>query len=417
MGTPYPIRPVTEDELSTISHVHEHAFHAGPASERAHANFAARFEPERSLASCDGSTVAGFAASFSYQMRVPGALVPVAGVSMVGVLPTYRRRGILSSLMRRQLADLSGNGEAVAALWASEAGIYGRFGYGCASQRYSFTLRAGEAGFVPDAPVDSRLRLRLVDPQLALADLSKVYELALAERPGFFARNDAWWDYALDDPESQREGGTPLRCVVAEDDAGPRGYAVFNARQRWDDADVPDGRLMLREMIAADPAATAMLWRDLLTRDLISEFQMPIRPVDDPLLSLLADPRRARAKLSDGLWVRLLDVAAALEQRRYAAPVDVTIEVSDDLCPQNQGTWRLVTSPGSGPGLAATCQRASGAADISLPVRALGSLYLGGMRLGSLAAAGIVTESRPGAVAALSAAMSWDPAPWCPMIF
>jgi predicted acetyltransferase len=141
-------------------------------------------------------------------------------------------------------------------------------------------------------------------------------------------------------------------------------------------------------------------------------------PVDDPLLDLLADSRLGRPRLSDGLWIRLVDVPRALARRHYACPVDVVIEVSDELCPQNQGRWRLTATTVSAPsGFSGTCERTSAPADLVLPVRALGAAYLGGTRLGPLAAAGLVTEVTPGSLAALSTAMSWDPAPWCPMIF
>jgi predicted acetyltransferase len=148
-----------------------------------------------------------------------------------------------------------------------------------------------------------------------------------------------------------------------------------------------------------------------------------MRPVDDPPLHLLADPRRVRSRITAALWVRLVDVAGTLTQCRYACPVDVVIEVADDGCSWNRGRWRLTTAgppvPGTGTAerFRATCERTTGPADIALPVQALGAAYLGGTRLGPMAAAGLVAELRPGTLASLSAALSWDPAPWCPMMF
>jgi predicted acetyltransferase len=425
MTTPYPIRPITEDDMPAFHAVHEHAFHAGPMPDHIRARFHSRVEYERTVAAFDGGTIVGTTGAFSFRMRVPGALVAVAGVSLVAVLPSHRRRGILSALMRQQLDDVHERGEAVAALFASEAGIYGRFGYGRASWHAGFSLRAGEGELAPGAPADGALRLRIAEPESARAELAKVYEMVLDERPGFYTRNEAWWDRALADEPEYRRGASPLRCILAEDAAGPRGYALFSGRGRWDDdAFLPDGAIEVREVITADPAATAAIWGDLLGRDLTTEFHAPLRPVDDPLLHLLANPRRARARITDGLWVRLVDVAGALTQRRYACPVDVVIEVTDDLCPWNQGRWRLTAgaagtpAPGTcAPGPGATCERATGPADIALPVRALAAAYLGGTRLGPMAAAGLVTELRPGTLAPLSTALSWDPAPWCPMIF
>jgi predicted acetyltransferase len=420
MATRYPLRPLTEDELPGLLGVHGHAFHTGPPSAASLARLHARLELDRTLGAFDGGTMVGGAGAYSFRMRVPGALAAVAGVTMVGVLPTYRRRGILSSLMWQQLADLHDHGEAVAALFASEAGIYQRYGYGRASWHASYDVRGGEGALAPGAPTDGALRLRITDPEPARAELAKVYEAVLAERPGLYARNDAWWDRLLTDEPEDRAGASPLRCVIAEDPAGPRGYALFSGYSRWDEATfLPDSSVSIREVMTADPAATAAIWADLLSRDLATEFRAPLRPVDDPLLHLLADPRRLRPTVADGLWVRLVDVPAALGQRRYACPVDAVIEVTDGRCGWNQGRWRLTAGgPGGWPaGFAATCGPTSAAADVALPVSTLGAAYLGGTRLGPLAAAGQATELRPGALAALSAAMSWDPAPWCPQIF
>jgi predicted acetyltransferase len=415
----YPIRPVAEDELADFLTVDRHASHGTPLSERAHANFLARLEFDRTLVAFDGDTIVGGTGVFSFQMRVPGAMAAVAGVSLVAVLPSHRRQGILSALMRRQLADVSERGEAVAALFCSESGIYGRYGYGRASWHAAYRLYGGEGALAPGAPADPGLRLRIAEPVSARAELAKVYDLALAERPGLYASTEPWWDRLLTDLHS--DGGTPrqIRCVLAEDDSGPRGYAVFTSTERWDeDAVLPEGVLEVSEAIAIDPAATAALWENLLSRDLVSEFHARMRPVDDPLLYLLADPRRVRSLVSDGLWIRLVDAGSALAQRHYACPVDVVIEVADELCPQNAGRWRLTAAAGGAPtGFRATCERTTAPADVMLPVWALGAAYLGGTGFGAMAKAGLVTEATPGSLAALSTAMSWEPAPWCPMIF
>jgi predicted acetyltransferase len=243
----------------------------------------------------------------------------------------------------------------------------------------------------------------------------------LAGRPGLFVRNESWWQRTIYDPLEDRHGASPLRCVLAEDESGPRGYALYSAvRQPDAEPFLPSDVLTVHELMAADPAASAALWTNLLSRDLTSELRAFLRPVDDPLLFQLADPRRARPQPADGLWVRIIDVPAALAGRRYSCPVDVVIEVRDDILPANTGRWRLTTAAGAGEagrGLAASCVRVTSAADLALDVTQLGAAYLGGTRLGTIAEAGLVTELRPGAVRQLSAAMSWDPAPWCPTIF
>jgi predicted acetyltransferase len=431
-GSPYPIRPIEESELDGFVEVDEHAFQGAPVSEADRRMIMERFEFDRTLAAFDGPTQVGVTMCFSFQLSVPGAeMLPAAGVTFVSVLPTHRRRGVLNSLMRRQLADIRERGEPLAILWASESVIYPRYGYGRASWHLGFTLRRGEGTLTRVAaaaasPERSGVRLRLADPQASLPALAKVFDGLLPSRPGFFARSDAWWRRMVYDPPEHRHGSGPLRCLLAEDDSGPRGYALYSADDAWNDS-LPENVLSVRELMAADDAVAGALWTDLLTRDLTSEFRADRRPVDDPLLFQLSDPRRTRPKLTDGLWVRLTDVPRALAGRRYSSPVDVVIEVRDEILPSNAGRWRLATAgeadAGHGWGLAASCQPAAqsasvtGPADLALDVTELGGAYLGGTSLATLAGAGLVTELRPGAVRQLSTAMSWDPAPWCPLVF
>ena len=418
---PYPIRPVSSEEFDGIHSVDMHAFHGSPLSEDDRELVLARLEFDRSLVAFDGTMPVGVTAAYSFQLSVPGSqTLPAAGVTWVAVLPSHRRQGVLSSMMRRQLADVRDRGEPLAVLWASEATIYSRYGYGLAMWHADLIVQRGEGALDKDAPTDASLRLRIVDSAAALPELAKVYDAVLPSRPGFIARNEAWWRAAVYDPADDRQGASPLHCVLAEDDSGPRGYALYSGLNVWDpETSLPDGVLNVRELVCADPAASAALWSDLLNRDLITEFRLRKRPVDDPLLYQLADPRRARPRLKDALWVRIIDVPGALARRRYSCPVDVVIEVRDDMIPSNAGRWRLTAAGAAAYGLQASCVPADPAAsaDVELDVTELGAAYLGGIRLGALAGAGLVTERRPGAVRQLSAALSWDPAPWCPVNF
>jgi predicted acetyltransferase len=421
---PYSIRLVRSDEFDTFHVVDMHAFHGSPLTPDERQLVLSRLEFDRSLAAFDGATPVGTAAAYSFQLAVPGfQTLPAAGVTWVSVLPSHRRRGVLTSLMRQQLADVRDRGEPLAVLWASESVIYSRYGYGRAMWHADFTLHRGEGTLAQTAPADSGLRLRIAEPPAVMTELAKVYDAVLPSRPGFIARNEAWWQGAVYDPPlDQRHGTSPLHCVLAEDDSGPRGYALYSAEHRWDrDTSLPDSALTVREMMGTDAAASAALAADLLSRDLTTEFRVRARPVDDPLLYQLADPRRARPRLKDALWVRIIDVPAALARRRYSGPADAVIEVRDALLPSNAGRWRLTTGAPApdGGGLEASCgpAGASDAADVVLDITELGAAYLGGTALGALAAAGLVTEGRPGAVRQLSAALSWDLAPWCPVNF
>jgi predicted acetyltransferase len=420
---PYPIRPVSSEEFDAFHTVDTHAFHGSPLTAEERQLVVSHLEFDRSLAAFDGATPVGTAGAYSFQLTVPGSVsLAAAGVTWVSVLPSHRRRGVLSSMMRRQLADIADRGEPLAVLWASESVIYSRYGYGRAMWHADLTLYRGEGALARTAPADGGLRMRLVEPAAAIPELAKVYDAVLPSRPGFIARTESWWQRTVYDPPDRRHGTSPLHCVLAEDDDGPRGYALYSAVNRWDsDTSLPDSALHVREMVAADAAASAALSADLLSRDLTAEFRLRGRPVDDPLLYQLADPRRARPRLKDALWVRIIDVPGALARRRYSAPADVVLQVRDDLLPANAGLWRLTTGEAApdGSGLAATCGPAfsSAAPDIVLDVTQLGAAYLGGTTLGALAGAGLVAEGRPGAVRQLSAALSWDPAPWCPVNF
>jgi predicted acetyltransferase len=417
MADAYTMRPISEGEFRAFFAVIEHAFHAHhPASAEMQHDLPV-FEFDRSLAALDGAEIVGTSGVLSLHMTVPGGAAPVAGVTAIATAPTHRRRGILTSLLHGQLADIRDRGEALAALFASEAGIYGRFGFGAATSELSLTIRRGEGALLAQAPAPGPLRLRVAEPRDARSELARVFEPVLRERPGMYARDDRWWENALWDPEHRRSGSTPLRCLIAEDGSGPRGYAVYSVRSAWNDDGIPDGVLRIRELMASDPAAYVAIWNDLLSRDLVDEVRADARPVDEPLLFLLADRRRARPRLVDALWVRLVSVPEALAGRRYSCPVDAVIEVTDDLFAENAGRWRL-RAPGRGAGgERATCERTSAAADVTLPVQSLGAAYMGGATLGALARAGLAEEARPGAIAALSTAMSWEPAPWSPTVF
>ena len=420
MAEPFPLRPITADEYPAFRQVHHHAFNSAEGSPVREARHQRMTELDRSLAAFDGAQPVGTTAVYSLRMAVPGAVLAVAGVSAVSVLPTHRRRGVLRSLMHRQLSDIAARGkEPVAALWASETPIYGRYGYGRASSLAYFEFRHGEGALAGNAPADPALRLRLAAPAAARTELAEVFDAVLPGQPGFFARDEYWWGRVLHDHAQDGTGKGALRCLLAEDDSGVRGYAVYVTHDAWEDETaIPAATVAVRELVAADPAAYAALWGNLLDRDLVSKVTAELQTPEDPLLFQLLDPRRARVRVSDGLWVRIIDLAAALSSRAYSGPVDVVLDVADELLPGNAGRWRLTTG-GSGPDRpgTASCTRTDVPADVALHVRDLGAAYLGGTRLGTLARAGLVRELRPGTLAGLSAAMTWDPAPWCPLIF
>ena len=348
-------------------------------------------------------------------LPVPGGSVPAAGVTWVGVHPAARRRGVLTAMMRHHLEGRSAAGrEPVSTLFAAEVPIYGRFGFGMATRQVSVTVPRGEALRPPVAPGDApELDYDRADLARHAGIVAEVYERARQQRPGWVSRPDAALADALFHwPQRSRQGAEPLRILIARDAGGSAtGYAVFARRSVWGQAG-PAGVVVVRELVAADPAAARALWGVLLDLDLTVRVEASHRAVDDALLHLVTDVRAAAPRLEDGLWVRIVDLPAALAARRYLTPVDAVLEVTDALLPANAGRWRLRGGPAG-----ASCEPSTDAPDLALDVRELGAAYLGGETLLAAASAGLVREERPGALSTASAAFGWPVPPYCPWVF
>lgn len=361
-------------------------------------------DPERNLAAYDGGTMVGTTGSYAFRLSLPGGEAPCAGVTAVAVIPTHRRRGILTRLMRTQLDDVHERGEAVAALWASEGSIYGRFGYGLATQNARIDAERDRArlGSVSDAA-----QVRLVDTDGALAAMPRVYDRVRAVTAGFPSRTRAWWEHhVLSDLPEHRRGGGPLHRAVLELDGRPEAYALYRVKDDWPEG-FPASTLILQEEISTSPSATREIWRFLFGVDLIARVRNRSMPPDHPLFLLSPEPARLRFRLGDGIFVRLVDVKAALEARTYGDG-SVTFEVTDSFCPWNEGRWTL--DGGS-------VRRARRSPELSLDVRALASASLGGFSFGQLVRAGQVEEHRRGAAARADSLFRADRAPWCPGFF
>ena len=412
-GSDIPIRIGTAEDWDAISDLLGYVFHHSMSPEERDVESSV-FEPERSLVADDAGTVVGQAAAYTRELTVPGAVVPAAHVTLVGVAPTHRRRGLLTRMMHRQLREIAADGrEPIAVLWASETKIYPRFGYGPAAQRLRMDVMSREVRLpdrLPGAPEDGRLRL--VEPLEAIAELGKIYEQLRPEQTGWSSRDERWWRFVLSDIESQREGATPRRGVIHETAQGPTGYAVWRTKSRWNDHG-PDCEVEVREIVAADPATYLALWRFLLNIDLVRKVSVSFAAADEPLQYLVDEPRRLGTSLADALWIRVVDLPRALTSRAYAAPVDVVLDVSDPLLEGNAGRWRL-TVDGSG---AASCTRTDEPADLACSVLELGTAYLGAVSLATLAAAGEVRALTPGALRAAATACGWHRKPYPTEVF
>lgn len=401
------IRPIEPGEFEELMKVSSLAFGHEPIEEEIKAERLV-FEIDRSLAAFDGVAMAGETMVASFQLTVPGAILPAAGVTSVGVAPTHRRRGVMTALTRRQLDDSRERGEPLSALYASEAAIYGRFGYGLASFKSELEIERAYTAFAGEYEPRS---IRVISKEAALAAYPAVFDSIRPRRPGFHHRNEAWWKYTFQELERDREGFNRYLFTLCEGPEGPDGYLVYRTKQDWSQG-YANGTADVVEMVTANTDAYAALWRYCFDLDLMSRTTAWLRPVDEPLMHMLAEPRRLRFKVEDGLWVRLVDVPTALAGRRYATEGRVVLEVRDSFCPWNEGRYELVCGPDG-----SECLPTDENPDLELNAADLAAVYLGGVRFAALRQAGRVIENKAGAIRRADAMFTWDPAPWCPDMF
>jgi predicted acetyltransferase len=366
------------------------------------------FELDRNLAAFDGDFVAGTAGIFTFQMTVPGGIVPTAGVTRVTVQPTHRRQGVLTALMRRQLEDVRERGEPLAALWASESIIYGRFGYGLAADHVELKVERNRTALAHRVP--ARGRVRIVTKEEARSAWPGVFDRVRLDQPGAMNRSGAWWDRILRDLEHERHGFSAHVHATYEENGEPQGYLLYRTKDDWTGG-LPAGAARLEELMAASPAAYSALWEYALNLDLIGVIEAESRPVDEPLYWMLADPRRLGRSQQDALWLRIVDVPGALSARKYSGEGSVVFEVRDAFCPWVAGRYELQASPGGG-----KCTRTDRSPTITLSAADLAAIYLGGARLQTLARAGRA-EGEPDALRHADEIFAWPTLPWCPNHF
>jgi predicted acetyltransferase len=403
----FEIRPITPDDWQSFSETNAAAF-GWPTNPEALAEARQVIEMDRTLAAFDGTEIVATTAIDSFELTVPGGILPMAGVTWVSVKPTHRRKGILRQVMQRQLNDIHERAEPLAGLWASESVIYGRFGYGLSAQNMGLTIDRLRTGLAREAPVCGRLRL--ISRDEALEAWPGVYDEARKARPGYFSRREAWWQHhTLSTTDLQRRAGTRF-FVQYEEDGRVLGYARY--RVRPDGAlEGPSGTLTLHELTSVTEDAYNALWQYIFGVDLIGTITAEHRPLDDAIYWMLADPRRLARQPFDSLWLRLVDVPAALESRRFSAPGRIVFQVRDELCPWNEGRFELEAGAEG-----ARCQPTDGTVDITLAAAELGATYLGGARFATLERAGRL-EGEPDTLRRADAMFAWEPVPCCPEVF
>jgi predicted acetyltransferase len=361
-------------------------------------------EPNRWLGAFEdpaSGLVAGVASAYTVRLTVPGGEVGAAAVTGVGTRPDYHRRGILRTLMRRQLDDVRQRGEPVAVLWASEGAIYQRFGYGMAAMDGFFEVATTRTAYTRQLPPEGRVRL--------------IAEAMRARTPGAISRSEPWWLSVLADPEYSRRGASHKYRVVYEAGGQVEGYAIYRIKDDWDHRG-PKSVLEVKEAVTTTPRALRELWRYLFEVDLVRTVRVHRAPVPNPLQHILLEPRALGLVVNDGLWVRLVDLPAALAGRRYGAADSLALEVTDDFCPWDAGRWRIETT-GEPWQAVARVERTEDEPDLILDTTDLAVIYLGGVRPTELAEAGRIDERTPGALRRADVLFAADRTPWCVSMF
>jgi len=348
----WTVRPITEDEAALFRSRIARGFGSDPKNdEESIGRFLEVFEIERTFAAFDGEDIVGTGGAFSFQLTVPGRrTVGMGGTTIIAVQPTHRRRGVLSAMMGYHLDEVAKRGEPLAGLWASESSIYGRFGYGVSSEMWDATMEAGRIVF-PEPVIEGAVEL--IDHEDAEPLLRTVFEAARLERPGMLSRSDTWWRLRrMRDPEDDRNGMSARRYAVYRVDGEVEGYATFRQKEKWDEP-FAAGKVSIIELIALTPRAHTALWSFLTNIDLFPTVVWWNMPVDDPLPAKVTDGRRVLGPRFDSLWLRILDVPAALEARGYERDGELVFSIRDDA--RTAGTYRLTVSAGEG-----RCHRVEG---------------------------------------------------------
>jgi predicted acetyltransferase len=370
-------------------------------------------DPKRFFTALDGDRMVATSGVFAMRLTVPGGELPAGGVTWVAVLPSHRRRGLMRGMMRLMIDDCHSRGEPIAILWAAEGAIYQRFGFGLATFSLNFEAETHSVGFAREWEPEGACRLIPTGEGLDL--VTPVYETARMQRAGFLARTPDWWLGILPRPDGEAKGGEAKRLVVYESADGPEAYAVYKAKGDWN-VRGPAGVLTVEEAIGATARGTREIWRYLLEVDLMRTLKAWRLPADHALFHLAAEPRRLGTTVGDGLWLRIVDVAAALEGRTYgldgAADGELTFDLRDEYCPWNAGRWKLSVAGGR-----AVATRSDGPADMALDAGDLGALFLGGVGAAALALAGRVVELRGGSLARADRLFRTALDPWCPQEF
>ena len=394
-------RPITPEEFDGYISVLAHVFAWDPKPEEVEVERKA-IEFDRTIAAFDDGTVVGTGANITFEMTVPGGTAKAGGVTAIGVLPSHRRRGVLTEMMGRLLDDSRERGEPLSVLWASESSIYGRYGFGEANLHARREIERVHATFVNQEP--SPGVVRLVGKEEALERFPAIFDRVARRHPGMIRRSSRKWEIDLSDLEAWRGGATANRYALYEEEGVGLGYARYRVKEEWKEGHAQN-TLLANEVVGVTDAANLGLWRFLFGIDLTKMIRAQGRPLRDPLTYVLTDPRRLSSKATEGIWVRILDVCEALEARRYPVEGAVTIGITGP--PDVAGAYRLEGGPAG-----ASCRRTSDEPDLRMGVTQLGMRYLGDHDFATLASAGFAAGEKE-AIRRADLMFGWHEPTWC----
>lgn len=404
LPTGLAFRAVAQDALRDAHDLFLAALHAKPASDEQWDVMRHAYVADRTFGAFDGERQVGTAMSFPGSLTVPGgAVLPMAGVTYVGVRSDHRRRGALTGMMRAQLEDLAARGEVFAALHASEPVIYGRFGYGIATVARDLKVNPKRARLRPEVPGGGTVRL--LDKDEVVPALSAAYPALLPTRAGLMGRSPQWWSLSYD-----RRLRTDHFLVAAHfSDAGDIDGWVGYKPAESSSADPRAGAtLYVLDFQAADQTVANDLWRYLVSVDLVDEVVAYLRPADDPIEAMLVDAYAVRGETEGELWLRVVDVPAALAARAYGAAEPVVVEVADPFLPANSGRYRISTHG---------AERVTDEPALTMNAEVLAMVYLGAWRPSVLAGIGRITVADPAALPAADRLFAVDQPAWNGSLF
>ncbi len=398
------IRPAKPEEFDQLGDLTSYAY-AGKIGDGPDNRVTTSNRPEWSLCAFDGPRLVSGYSTIPFTMRANGTAVPMGGVSTVGTLPEYRRRGLVRRITIRAFADMRERGQAIASLWATQAAIYQRYGYGMVSVLRDYRVDITDIDFHDDDGGASAVERLDADTGYDL--IKQVYIAFIAHRMCYLHRGRPLWLNNTFD-ESDAEG--PIHIALSRDgDGAPDGYMVYTLRHGGRDHPSRPQEFTIRDLAWLTPGAYRSLWRFVKRHDLVGSVRWRNAPLDDPAVEYFLEPRLLNARDHEGMWLRVVDVPTALAGRGWDADGALTLRIAEDsLAPWNVGTWRLCASGGT-----AEVGAAPGGADIVLSVKALALLYAGRRSARELAAWGML-EGEPEALRRADALFATRHAPHCP---